>query len=332
MPVATQASVKTVSSEELERIGYDLILSNAYHLAARPGEDLILRVGGLHKFMSWKRNILTDSGGFQAMSLSKTRKITDEGIAFQSHIDGAKLFLTPQRSVQIQAALGVDISMSLDICPPYPCTRDEAASAMELTHSWAPINLAARTEGQLLFGIVQGGVHEDLRRESAEFISGLPFDGVAIGGVSVGEPKEMQHPAVELTTSLLPDEKPRYLMGVGTPTDIIHAVKNGVDMFDCVLPTRMARHNTLYTLNGTANLLNEKWTEHSGPVDGHSVFPETEQYSAAYLRHLFKANEPLGARLATLHNLRFYKRLMAEIRDAIERNEWQNLEARYANC
>lgn len=332
MPVGTQASVKTVSTSELEQMGYSLILSNAYHLAARPGEELIHELGGLHRFMNWPHNILTDSGGFQAMSLSKSRTLSEDGIKFQSHVDGATINLTPEACVQIQAKLGVDISMALDVCPPYPCSRDEAAEAMRLTHKWAERNLAAKQPEQVLFGIVQGGVHEDLRRESTEVISGLPFDGIAIGGVSVGEPKELQHPIVALVAPRLPTNQPRYLMGVGTPQDIIYAVKHGVDLFDCVLPTRMARHHTLFTLNGTINLLNEKWKSHSGPFDADSVFPLTEGYSAAYLRHLFKADEPLGAHLATLHNLCFYKRLMNEIQSAIEHNTWGELEARYANC
>jgi len=332
MPVGTQGTVKTVGSEDLEELGFQLILSNTYHLWLRPGSDLIERQGGLHKFMSWPRAILTDSGGFQVMSLSQMRKVTDEGVKFKSHLDGAERFLTPEKSIQIQGELGVDISMALDVCPPYPCIREEVARAMEQTHRWAPRNLAARREGQSIFGIVQGGVHEDLRTESAQFIMELPFDGFAIGGVSVGEPTELQYPVVKFTTPLLPKDKARYLMGVGHPQDILHAVACGIDLFDCVLPTRMARHNSLYTLNGRQHILNNKWAEHSGPVDDNSVFPQTERYSAAYLRHLFKANEPLGARLATLHNLAFYARLMSEIRDAIEHQTWPQLIERYANA
>lgn len=329
MPVGTQATVKTLSSHDLEKMGFEQILSNTYHLALRPGADLIERMGGLHKFMRWKGSILTDSGGYQVMSLSKQRKITDGGVEFRSHIDGSELFLSPERAIQIQAQLGVDISMALDVCAPYPCTREEAVLAMDQTHRWAPRNLNARREGQSVFGIVQGGIHEDLRLESASFLKELEFDGFAIGGVSVGEPTDLQYPVVEYTTPLLPEEKPRYLMGVGHPKDILHAVKNGIDLFDCVLPTRMARHHCLYTLKGRINIAGAKWAEHNGPADEGSVFPEVGEYSAAYIRHLFKANEPLAARLCTLHNLHFYARLMAEIREAIVNNTWQELESRY---
>lgn len=332
MPVGTQGTVKTVGSEDIEALGFEQVLSNTYHLSLRPGSDLVERFGGLHKFMSWNGSILTDSGGYQVMSLSAHRKIDNEGVTFRSHLDGSSHFLSPERSIQIQGELGVDISMCLDECPPYPCTRDEAAAAMARTHRWAPRNLAARRDTQAVFGIVQGGVHEDLRRESAEFISSLPFDGIAIGGVSVGEPTEMQYPVVAHTAPLLPADKARYLMGVGHPKDILHAVAAGVDMFDCVLPTRMARHHALYTLQGRVNIRAKRWAEHRGPVDEASVFPQTARYSAAYMRHLFVAQEALGARLATLHNLAFYARLMREIRDAIEHGTWPALIERYARA
>ena len=332
MPVGTYGAVKTLGSEDLEALGYEMVLSNTYHLSQRPGSELIERFGGLHKFMSWNSALLTDSGGYQVMSLAKQRKVSDEGVRFRSHIDGDDIFLTPKRSIEIQAALSVDVSMALDECPPYPCSRDEAAAAMERTHLWAPRNLSARVEGQAVFGIVQGGVHEDLRRESAEFVSSLEFDGVAIGGVSVGEPTDMQYPVVELTAPLLPADKPRYLMGVGHPRDILHAVAAGIDMFDCVLPTRMARHRSIYTMNGRVSADAKEWAEHSGPYDPDSVFPQTERYSAGYIRHLFKTDEPLAARLATLHNLAFYARLMQEIRDAIESGSWPKLVDRYANA
>lgn len=332
MPVGTYGAVKTIGSEELLALGFEQILSNTYHLSERPGSELVQRMGGLHRFMSWPRSILTDSGGYQVMSLSETRKITDEGVQFRSHLDGREIFLSPERSVQIQAELGVDISMALDECPPYPCSRDEAAAAMERTHRWASRNLAARAEGQAVFGIVQGGVHLDLRTESAGTIAELPFDGFAIGGVSVGEPTEMQYPVVSHTAPLLPDDKARYLMGVGHPRDILHAVASGVDMFDCVLPTRMARHHSLYTLKGRVNALAARWAEHEGPHDEESVFPVSGTYSAAYLRHLFKVREPLAARLASLHNLAFYARLMGEIREAIASETWPELERRYAHA
>ncbi len=340
MPVGTQGTVKTVGSEDLEALGYRLILSNTYHLSLRPTSELVEKLGGLHRFMSWKGPILTDSGGYQVMSLSHMRKITEEGVSFKSHLDGSEHFLTPERSIQIQGQLGVDISMALDVCPPYPCSREEAAEAMRLTHLWAPRNLAARRHGedsqskpsshsQAVFGIVQGGVHEDLRRESAEYITSLPFDGFAVGGVSVGEPTEMQYPVVKFAAPLLPKDKPRYLMGVGHPQDILHAVSCGIDMFDCVLPTRMARHHALYTLQGRVNAMGKKWAEHDSPFDEHSVFPATERYSAAYVRHLFKAGEPLAGRIATLHNLAFYARLMEDIRTAIEQGTWPELTAKY---
>ena len=345
MPVGTYGAVKTVGGEDLESLGFEQVLSNTYHLSQRPGEELVRRQGGLHRFMGWRRSILTDSGGYQVMSLSKHRTISDEGVRFKSHLDGSTLFLTPERSIEIQAALGVDISMMLDECPPYPCTRDEAAAAMRRTHLWAPRNLSARAEGggrgaeegeiageresQAIFGIVQGGVHLDLRTEAAAFMAGLPFDGFAVGGVSVGEPTEMQRPVVAHTAPLLPRNKVRYLMGVGHPGDILHAVACGIDMFDCVLPTRMARHHALYTLNGRVNAAGAKWAEYDGPFDEGSTFPQTERYSAAYVRHLFKVDEPLGARLATLHNLAFYARLMREIRAAIEEGTWPELMRRY---
>jgi len=332
MPVGTQGSVKTVGFEDLEAMGYEQILANTYHLSLRPGSDLVERFGGLHAFTSWRRGILTDSGGYQVMSLSDSRTIDDSGVTFKSHLDGSLHFLSPERSIEIQGQLGVDISMALDECPPYPCSRDEAALAMERTHRWAPRNLAARREGQAIFGIVQGGVHEDLRRESAEAISSFEFDGFAIGGVSVGEPTEMQYPVVAHTAPLLPKDKARYLMGVGHPKDILHAVAAGIDMFDCVLPTRMARHFAVYTLAGRINAKNAKFAEQLAPWDEASVFPALERYSPAYIRHLFKAGEPLGPRLATLHNLAFYARLMEEIREAITNGTWPELVSRYANA
>jgi len=332
MPVGTQATVKGVGSEDLEGLGYGLVLSNTYHLSLRPGVDLIENQGGLHRFMSWSGAILTDSGGFQVMSLSHRRKVTDEGVRFSSHIDGSELSMTPESCIETQARFGVDVSMMLDECPPYPCSRQEAESAMRRTHLWAPRNLDARRDGQAVFGIVQGGVHPDLRAESARTVTSLPFDGYAIGGVSVGEPTEMQRPVVSMTAPLLPEDKPRYLMGVGHPQDILHAVASGVDMFDCVLPTRMARHHTLYTLDGRVNVRNAKWARHDGPFDQGSVFSATERYSAAYLRHLFVAGEALGARIATLHNLAFYARLMSESRVAVETGTWAALLERYARA
>ncbi|MES1227747.1 MAG: tRNA guanosine(34) transglycosylase Tgt, partial [Armatimonadota bacterium] len=274
----------------------------------------------------------TDSGGYQVMSLAGMSRLTDEGVSFQSHLDGSKLFLSPEKSIEIQWQLGVDIAMALDQCPPFPCTRAQAAAAMERTHRWAHRNLDARREGQAVFGICQGGVHEDLRAQSAAYISELPFDGFAIGGVCVGEPTEMQRPVVKQVAPLLPAGKPRYLMGVGHPSDILHGVACGVDMFDCVLPTRQARHHSLYTLAGRANIRNLKWKSHDGPVDPRSVFPPLEGYSAAYLRHLYIAGESLGPRLGSLHNLWFYARLMREIREAISAGSWPQLMERYQHA
>lgn len=330
MPVGTQAAVKLIGSEDLEALGFALVLANTYHLALRPGAERIRRLGGLHRFMSWNGAILTDSGGYQVMSLAPLREIDDTGVRFRSHLDGTPLELTPERAVEIQGQLGVDIAMALDECAPYPCSRSEAAEAMRRTHLWAPRCLAARSPDQALFGIVQGGVHEDLRRESAAFVTTLDFDGFAIGGVSVGEPTELQRPVVGLVAPLLPAEKPRYLMGVGHPADILHAVACGVDLFDCVLPTRMGRHHVLYTLFGRVHVSAARWADHDGPVDPDSVFPVVGRYSAAYLRHLLKVGEPLGARLCSLHNLAFYARLMAEIRAAIESGSWPELARRYA--
>ncbi len=330
MPVGTQGTVKTVGSDDLEQLGFEIILSNTYHLSLRPGSDLIERMGGLGKFMSWPKAILTDSGGYQVMSLSKTREIDDSGVHFRSHLDGSRLFLSPERAIEIQRELGVDVAMALDECPPYPCTKDEAATAMARTHLWARRCVNKRKAGQSVFGIVQGGVYEDLRKESAGFVSSLPFDGFAIGGVSVGEPTDMQRPVVALTAPLLPQDRIRYLMGVGHPNDIIHAVECGIDLFDCVLPTRMARHHSIYTLKGRVNIMRSEWADIDAPIDSASVFPQTERYSAAYVRHLFKADEPLAARIATLHNLAFYARLMTEIRQAITDGTWSALKARYA--
>lgn len=332
MPVATVGTVKGISWQEVRDAGFELVLSNTYHLALRPGADLVESMGGLAKFNGWKGPTLTDSGGFQVMSLAANSKINDEGVTFKSHLDGSELFLSPEKSMEIQHKLGVDISMMLDQCPPYPCTKETAIEAMNRTHLWAKRNLDARAQDQSVFGIVQGGVHSDLRQQSIDEICSLPFDGFAIGGVSVGEPTEMQRPVVSFAAPQLPSNKLRYLMGVGHPGDILHGVASGIDMFDCVLPTRMARHHCLYTLNGRVNARNQKWRDVAGPVDAGSVFPPLEDCSAAFMRHLFVSQEALGPRLASLHNLWFYGRLMAEIREAIERGTWPALVERYANA
>ena len=330
MPVATAGFVKGITWEEVRAAGFELVLSNTYHLSLRPGASLVESMGGLAAFNGWQGPTLTDSGGYQVMSLSDTSTLTEEGVSFKSHIDGSSLFLSPELSIETQWQLGVDIAMALDQCPPFPCTRAEAEEAMRRTHRWAHRNLDARRDGQAVFGICQGGVHPDLRAESAGYISALPFDGFAIGGVCVGEPTEMQRPVVRQVAPLLPADKPRYLMGVGHPSDILHAVACGVDMFDCVLPTRQARHHSLYTLQGKANIRNAQWKDHAGPVDPGSVFGPLKDVSAAFVRHLFVCDDSLGSRLASLHNLHFYGRLMHEIREAITEGTWPQLLERYA--
>jgi len=332
MPVGTQGVVKTLTSDDLESLEYEMVLANAYHLALRPGAERIAKLGGLHRFMAWQRPILTDSGGFQVMSLAHQRKVTERGVWFRSHIDGAEMDLTPERAVEIQSLLGVDVSMALDVCPPYPCEERELQGAVRLTSLWAERCLAARTRGQALFGIVQGGTSPQLRERSLAEVAALPFDGFALGGVSVGEPTELQRPVVAEFMPSLPADRPRYLMGVGQPKDILHAVKHGADLFDCVLPTRSARHHSVYTLKGVVDVTTARWTEHEGPWDEESVFPLTERYTAAYVRHLFKAGEPTAARIATLHNLAFYRRMMREIREAILTDTWDALEQRYSEA
>jgi queuine tRNA-ribosyltransferase len=329
MPVGTQGTVKAVGAEDLQSLGYQMVLSNTYHLSLRPGADLIERLGGLGEFMGWPGATLTDSGGYQVMSLEKTRRMSEEGVHFKSHVDGSPHFLSPEGAIRLQAQFGVDVSMALDECPPYPCSREAAIEAMERTHRWAARCLSAREPQQAVFGIIQGGIHEDLRRRSVETITSMPFDGFAIGGVSVGEPTELQRPVVANCAPLLPANKVRYLMGVGHPGDIIHAVACGIDLFDCVLPTRMARHHTVYTLRGRINILRREWAEATEPYDPDSVFPAVARYTPAYVRHLFKVNEPLGPRITTLHNLAFYARLMEDIRNAIEGDSWSRLVRKY---
>lgn len=318
MPVGTQATVKTLSQEELEEIGFPIILGNTYHLYLRPGAERIARLGGLHSFMNWNGSILTDSGGFQVFSLANLRRLTDEGARFRSHIDGSEHLLTPEASIAIQTHLGSDIMMAFDECPPYPAERDAVIQAVERTYRWAVRSKAAwQREDQSLFGIVQGGVYEDLRRISAEQLTRLDLPGYAIGGVSVGEPPEEMYRVAAYTAPLLPDDKPRYLMGVGTPEDIRHAVRCGVDMFDCVLPTRLGRHGAVYTSQGRLNLRNSRYAEDPKPIDPQCSCKVCHRYSAAYIHHLFKAGEPLAQRLASYHNLWFYHEWMRSIREKI---------------
>ncbi|MCS6950164.1 MAG: tRNA guanosine(34) transglycosylase Tgt [bacterium] len=317
MPVGTQGTVKAMTQEELEALDFRIILCNTYHLYLRPGHERVARAGGLHRFIAWHRNILTDSGGFQVFSLQALRRVYEDGVEFRSHLDGSTHYFTPERAIAVQHALGADIIMAFDECPPNPSSYEQARAAMERTHRWAVRCLQAHDTAQALFGIVQGSVYEDLRAESARFISELDFPGIAIGGVAVGEEKAEIHRVVAFTAPLLPVEKPRYLMGVGEPDDILQAVACGVDMFDCVLPTRLARNAAMMTRRGRVNLRNARFAEEFGPVDPECDCPVCQRYSAAYLHHLFKAKEILAARLATFHNLYFYQRFMAQIRRAI---------------
>jgi len=322
MPVGTQATVKAMTPEELKEIGATIILSNTYHLYLRPGHKIIEKAGGLHKFMNWDRAILTDSGGFQIFSLSSLRKIKEEGVEFRSHIDGSKHFFTPEKVIEIQNALGSDIIMSFDECAPYPADYDYVKKSMELTIKWAERGKKAHknTEKQALFGIVQGGIYEDLRKECAQRLVEMDFPGYSIGGLSVGEPKNVMYDIVDLTTEYLPENKPRYLMGVGSPDDLIEGVIRGVDMFDCVLPTRIARNGTVFTSKGKLIVRDAPYAEDFSPLDEECDCYTCKNYSRAYIRHLFKANEILAARLATIHNLYFLIKLMERIREAIRQD------------
>ncbi len=318
MPVGTAAAVKGMWPEQLRGIGYGCLLANTYHLFLRPGHDRIRGLGGLHAFMGWDRSVLTDSGGYQVFSMSSLRTVSDEGVAFRSHVDGTLHFLSPEIAVEVQEALGSDIRMVLDECVAYPCGRREAEEAVRRTTAWARRCLAAsrRREGGL-FGIVQGGMFPDLRRRSAEEIGALGFPGHAIGGVSVGEGKELQREAVAATAPLLPPDRPRYLMGVGTPEDILFAVARGVDMFDCVLPTRNARNGMLFTSAGPVSIKQARNKDDGRPPDEACSCATCRTFSRAYLRHLFLRKEMLAAMAMTLHNLHFYAGWMAEIRRAI---------------
>ncbi len=351
MPVGTQGSVKGVSPRELRELHAQIVLGNTYHLFVRPGLDVIKRFGGLHNFMNWNGPILTDSGGYQIFSLAKLRKITEEGVEFQNHIDGARAFISPEIAMEIQMLLGSDITMALDECVPYPCKYDYAAQSAEMTTRWArrcrealqrreetvqsSTSNAQRpiTEGiqsairdpqsaikrQLVFGIVQGATFEDLRKESAQAIVDLDFDGYAIGGVSVGEPEEEMMRAVEWTEPVLPGNKPRYTMGLGTPPQLLELIARGMDMFDCVLPTRLARNGTAFTATGTVNLKNAEFILDKNPIEKNCACDACREFSRGYIRHLIKAEEILGLRLITLHNLHFYLNLMNQARAEIEK-------------
>ncbi|WP_217586830.1 tRNA guanosine(34) transglycosylase Tgt [Lentibacillus saliphilus] len=319
MPVGTLATVKTMSPEELKEMDAGIILSNTYHLWLRPGEDIVKEAGGLHKFMNWDRPILTDSGGFQVFSLSERRKIEEAGVHFRSHLNGEKLFLSPEKAMHIQNALGSDIMMALDECPPYPAEHAYMKKSVERTSRWAERCLAAheRKGDQGLFGIIQGGEYEDLRKQSAQDLVSLDFPGYAVGGLSVGEPKDVMNRVLEFTTPLMPTNKPRYLMGVGSPDSLIDGAIRGIDMFDCVLPTRIARNGTCMTSNGRLVVRNAKFERDYRPIDEQCDCYTCRNYSRAYIRHLIKCNETFGFRLTTYHNLYFLLNLMKQVRTAI---------------
>jgi queuine tRNA-ribosyltransferase len=319
MPVGTQAAVKTLSPGDLVELGAEIILSNTYHLFLRPGHELVREFGGIQKFMAWNRPVLTDSGGFQVFSLAELRKITEEGVTFQSHLDGgAKHFITPEYAVEIQEALGADIVMAFDECVPYPATRDYALESLERTLRWAKrCRDAKKDTGQALFGILQGGMHPELRKRSAEALVDIGFDGYALGGLSVGETKPLMYEMIEASAPALPEHAPRYLMGVGTPEDLVEGVDRGIDMFDCVMPTRNARNGTFFTSFGKVVIRNARYERDKQPIDPACGCSTCRNFTRAYLRHLFNAGEVSALRLGTIHNLFFYLELMRNIRRSI---------------
>jgi len=319
MPLGTAGSVKAMLPQSVRETGADIILGNSYHLMLRPGAERVARLGGLHKFMGWERPILTDSGGFQVMSLTKLRKLDEDGVRFRSHIDGSEHFLSPERAMEIQRLLGSDIQMVLDECPPFPATRADMEESVALTARWARRSKAAFGEqmGRACFGIVQGGVFDDLRARSAQELKDMGFDGYAVGGLAVGEPQAAMFETLEATVPLLPQNKPRYLMGVGKPDDIAGAVLRGIDMFDCVLPTRSGRNGQAFTRSGPLNLRNARHAEDPAPLDEACRCPACRAFSRAYLHHVVKAGEIIAAMLLTWHNLTYYQDLMAELRAAI---------------
>ena len=319
MPVGTYGTVKAMTPEELRGIGAEIILGNTFHLMLRPGMEVIRAHGGLHRFMHWDGPILTDSGGFQVWSLGELRKISEEGVTFQSPVNGDRIFMGPEESMVVQQALGSDIIMIFDECTPYPATEAQARASMELSLRWAERSKRAHGDhSSALFGIVQGGMYESLRRESLAGLKAIGFDGYALGGLSVGEPKEEMLRILDAVAGELPDDRPRYLMGVGKPEDLVEAVRRGIDMFDCVLPTRNARNGWLFTHDGQVKIRNSRYARDTGPVDPHCDCYTCRHYSRAYLRHLQQCNEILGARLATTHNLHYYQALMRGLRQAIE--------------
>lgn len=330
MPVGTLASVKAVSQDELvKKIKAQIILGNTYHLYLRPGNEIMKEAGGLHRFMGWDKPLLTDSGGFQIFSLADIRKLEEQGASFQSHIDGSKHLFTPENVVDTQRILGSDIMMILDECPPWPADYDYVKNSMKLTHRWARrgrerfLNTDPHYgHRQFQFGIVQGGTYKDLRKESSEYMASLDFDGLAIGGLSVGEPIDLMYEITDLNTNHLPENKPRYLMGVGTPGNLIQCVALGIDMFDCVMPTRNARNGMIFTRNGIVNIRNAKWKNHHDTLDPEFPTELCQRYNMSYLHHLMRCNELLGMQLTSLHNLTFYLWLMEQIREKIESGEF----------
>ncbi len=322
MPVGTQATVKSLTPEELKEIGSQIILANTYHLYLRPGSKLIAAAGGLHQFMHWDRPLLTDSGGFQIFSLSELNQITEEGVYFKSHIDGSRHFISPEKSMEIQMELGSDIVMAFDECPPYPSDYNYVDKSLELTLRWAKRSKEAMTaEDQALFGIIQGGIYPELRQKSVEAMVEIGFPGYAIGGLSVGEEKELMYQVLDFTTPLLPTAQPRYLMGVGTPEDLIEGVLRGIDLFDCVMPTRIARHGAVYTSRGRITVRNAEYERDFTPLDEQCNCYVCRNYSRGYIRHLLNRKEILGIRLTTYHNLHFFLALMHQVRLAIKRDQ-----------
>lgn len=322
MPVGTQATVKSMTPEELKEVGAQIILANTYHLFLRPGHELVKEAGGLHKFMHWDRPILTDSGGFQVFSLGALRTISEEGVEFRSHLDGSKQFLSPEKAMEVENALGADIIMAFDECCPYPSTYEYTKKSMERTTRWAKRCKEAhsRKEDQGLFGIIQGGFYKDLRKQSAEDLIKLDFPGYAIGGISVGEPKDEFLDILQYTTPLMPENKPRYLMGVGTPDYLVEAAIAGIDMCDCVIPTRLARHGTAFTSKGKIVVRNAIYERDFNPLDDECDCYACKNYTRAYIRHLVKTNEILGIRLLSIHNIKFLTNLMDKVRIEIERD------------
>ena len=325
MPVGTYGTVKGMLPRDIEEIGAEIILGNTFHLMLRPGEEIIKKHGSLHDFIGWKKPILTDSGGFQVFSLGKMRKISEKGVEFRSPINGDKVFLSPERSIEVQKAMGVDIIMIFDECTPYPATHSEAQVSMELSLRWAERSKQAHIQdskhNSALFGIVQGGMYHDLREQSLNALESIGFDGYAIGGLSVGEPKDEMIATIEGLMPMMPKEKPRYLMGVGTPEDIVDAVCRGVDMFDCVMPTRNARNGHLFTSTGVVKIRNAVHRDDTQPLDDNCDCHTCQNHSRAYLHHLDKCKEILGSQLNTIHNLRYYQNLMKGLRDAIEQGK-----------